>query len=68
MHVCFFPIALMQTLLEDVESLKFKRREIKLAALSPSMIDYYISPMLLCLTRNLKNLNLNLIRKTDLAK
>lgn len=48
----FFPIALMQTLLEDVESLKFERKEIKLAAVSPSMIDYYISPMLLCLTRN----------------
>lgn len=52
MHICFFPVALMQTLLEDVESLKFKGREIKLATLSPPMMDYYISPMLLCLTRN----------------
>lgn len=48
----FFPIALMQTLFEDIESLKFKCREIKLAAPSPSLMDYYISPMLLCLTRN----------------
>lgn len=44
----------MQTPLEDVDSLKFKHREIKLAAVSPSMMDFYISPMHLCLTRNWK--------------